>query len=136
MGEPFRSLWLDWEPPCEKKSAESPTQRTDTTDRFEFVGSVSSPPRGVGPHFSLRVVIDAIEPVPGPIRLNPWTVVLHPERTIRADLASLERVAAGLSEARRLGDRGTVERFEDAARELLERLAACGARVRVVEASP
>ncbi|MEW6273263.1 MAG: hypothetical protein AB1689_28625 [Thermodesulfobacteriota bacterium] len=135
MGEPFRSPWLDWAPPAEKKSAETPTQRTDTTDRFESVSSVGSLPRGAGALFSLRVVVDAIEPRPGPIRLNAWTVILHPARSIAADLASLERVAAGLAEARRAGDRHAVERFEDERDDLLARLTACGARVRVVPVS-
>lgn len=84
----------------------------------------------------LRVMVDGIEPVAGPIRLNAWTVVLHPERCIAADLASLERVVGGLADARQVGDRHGVERFDDELGDLLERLAACGARVHVVEVAP
>lgn len=80
---------------------------------------------------SLRVAVDAIEPRPGPIPLNACTVILHPARSINANLASLHRVVAGLTEARRVGDRHGVERFEDELEDLLERLEACGCKVRV-----
>jgi hypothetical protein len=87
-------------------------------------------------HGRLRVVVDAIEPHPGPIRRAPWLVILQPERCIRADLASLARVVGGLADARQVGDWHGVERFEDERDDLLERLAACGARVRLVEVEP
>jgi hypothetical protein len=83
------------------------------------------------PRPALRVVVDAIEPRPGPIRVAPWLTILDPERSIRANLANLERVVAGLTDARRVGDRLGIERFEDELEDLLERLEACGCKVRV-----
>ncbi|MEW6270091.1 MAG: hypothetical protein AB1689_12435 [Thermodesulfobacteriota bacterium] len=88
--------------------------------------------RSAAPAGSLRVEVDALEPRPGPVRLNGWTVVLHPERCIRADLASLERVVGALDEARRAGDRRAAD-YEGDAEELLARLEACGAKARIVE---
>jgi len=85
------------------------------------------------PAYPLRVVVDVIAPRPTPFELSPGVRVVDTERCIRVDLAELEavvaeysRVWAGPSESPSLA-RTLGERIE----ELLERLQACGALVRV-----
>ncbi|MEW6269276.1 MAG: hypothetical protein AB1689_08280 [Thermodesulfobacteriota bacterium] len=85
------------------------------------------------PRYPLAVQVDAIEPAAGPLRLNAWTTVVDVEKAINADLALLRIAVAHYSgvwddHAELAAATAIGERID----ELLERLAACGARVRVV----
>jgi len=88
------------------------------------------------PRHPLAVLVDAIEPAPGPLRLNGWTTVVDVEKSIAADLALLRVAVARYSRAWRdntelVAATSLGERID----ELVARLAVCGARVRVAPVS-
>jgi hypothetical protein len=81
-----------------------------------------------------RVVVEAMNPKSGPIRIAPHLTVTDPDRCIAADLAFLETAVARLNA-------GWVGRYSEAegaaldAEEILERLRACGCTAYVTSIS-
>jgi hypothetical protein len=83
------------------------------------------PPNGPGPW---RLVIETCEPRREQFDLNPWTKITNPARCIECDLVELELAVAH----KNAGYETAFTRLVD---EYIERLAACGCRVRLKRVS-
>lgn len=85
------------------------------------------------PRWPHAIVIDSNEPPSGPIRLNAWTTVIDPAKSVAADLGSLAVAVRAYTEVCGApGQEAAVEECALRIEELLERLEACGCRARVV----
>ena len=81
-----------------------------------------------------RLIIEEAAPVRGPVELNAWTRIVDPNRCITADLHRLVALLAAFGSGR-LGRMDPAGRILGDADEVLDRLHACGVRVRLVQPS-
>jgi hypothetical protein len=96
-----------------------------TEEDWELAKAMANPPPI---QLQLSLVVTRTGPVPaGPIKANPWTIILSPERFVDATLDDLASYVA----ARNAGSSG--HWVEDLLDEKIEQLRLCGVNVEIRE---